>query len=68
MKHVATAMSRHGGPCADCGKYIQKGESVFKFAAEGKTTQQGNGPGVWVCFECMVQREGYVKAQEELPI
>ncbi len=66
MKHVATAMSKNGGPCRDCGKHIERGESIFKFPVsdeDAPTRKQKNGPGLWVCFECMVQREGYQRAQ-----
>ena len=65
-KHVATAMSKFGGPCKDCGQHIAKGESVFKFPLEGVTTAKGNGPGKWVCLDCMVRTEGYVPSSETL--
>lgn len=65
MKHVATAMSKAGGPCKDCHKHIEQGESIFKFPKEGATRKgQRNGPGVWVCFDCCVRREGYEPSLE----
>jgi len=65
MKHVATAMSKRGGPCEDCGKHIKQGESIFKFTADKKPVKgQKNGPGVWVCFDCCVREEGYVPSLE----
>jgi hypothetical protein len=67
MKHVATAMSKSGGPCRRCQKHIERGESIFKFpSGDAVKAGQKNGPGIWVCFECMVVMEGYEKKQEVL--
>lgn len=60
-------MSKAGGPCKDCGKHIERGESIFKFPADVSVSKgQKNGPGVWVCFECCVAREGYQPVQEAM--
>jgi len=66
--HVATAMSKRGGPCKDCGQHIEQGESIFKFAAPNESPSKGqkNGPGVWVCLDCMVRREGYVPSLDKV--
>ena len=38
--------------CKICGLGIRYGQLICKLATSGKTTQHGQGPGVWVHEEC----------------
>ena len=49
---VATGLSKWGGKCVECRRPIQIGEPIWKLAAQGDTTQHGQGPGRWVCTPC----------------
>lgn len=59
---VARSESKNGGVCWKCRVMILKGNVIFKIAAKGSTTPQGNGPGHWVCGPC-----AYRKDTNELP-
>lgn len=50
---VARIPSRYGGKCHDCGRWINRGEMTYKIGTDGQTTQAGQGPGFWVCTECV---------------
>ena len=53
---VATATSKAGGNCDECGIAIGAGHKIYKYATEGSTTGFGNGPGIWVCNWCHRRR------------
>ena len=43
--------------CKVCGLGIRYGQLICKLATSGKTTQHGQGPGVWVHEECAESAE-----------
>lgn len=52
---IAKAVSRHGGRCAGCGRWIAAGEQIVKIddGRRGSTTSYGNGAGGrWLGVEC----------------
>lgn len=56
MAIVARSVSRNGGYCAQCRKWINKGEFIGKIATPGHgTTDEGNGAGYWVCYPCAMK-------------
>lgn len=54
---VAVSTSKRGGPCKKCRNYISRHGFIAKVATEGKTTSQGQGPGIWVCEPCSADYE-----------
>lgn len=63
-EHVATSNAKEGGDCPDCGMAIGMFQRIYKYADEGSTTAQGNGPGVWLCHWCHLRIQNRL---EELP-
>lgn len=53
---VANSRAKSGGPCEDCGDFIEKGQPIFKYPLP-KEMRSSNGPGIWVCFWCAVDQE-----------
>lgn len=54
---VAKSIAKFNARCYRCNTMILKGNWVWKLAAEGPTTPQGNGPGHWVCGPCAFKED-----------
>ena len=50
---VGQTTARYGSKCPRCRTMIDRGDPVFKIPTEGKTTAQGQGPGMWVGKCCV---------------
>lgn len=47
---VATTVAKNGGRCQHCGRFIHRGEPIFKLdvGRRGPQTPAHNGQGQWV--------------------